>query len=88
LDVLINDFKKITVNDSVGIKKLKLLKEIHSNLELNSTVDIAKQFEKTKSSLTIEKKAIITNINKKKYLLQLEISKIQKHLSKIASFNF
>ena len=68
MDVLINDFKKITVNDSVGIKKLKLLKEIHSNLELNSTVDIAKQFEKTKSSLTIEKKAIITNINKKKYL--------------------
>lgn len=78
----------MAVGSITGIKKLTLLNEIYSNLELNSTVEVAKQFEKTKSLLTEEKKTIIDNINKKKYLLQLEISKIQKHLSKIASFNF
>lgn len=76
------------VNDSTGIKKIRILEEIYDNLEKTSTIDIAKQFEETKNSLNIEKKRAVDHINKKKYLLQLEIAKIQKHLSKIASFNF
>lgn len=72
----------------MGIKKINLLKEIYVDLETTSTIDVAKQFEKTKNFLTIEKQRVVVDINKKKHLLQLEISKLQKHLSKIASYNF
>jgi hypothetical protein len=40
------------------------------------------------SSIVHDEKKIYQDINKKKYHLQIEISKLQKHLSKISAINF
>ena len=54
----------------------------------NSTKSIGGSLKHLQSSIAHNEKRIYQDINKKKYFLQIEISKLQKHLSKISAINF
>lgn len=78
----------MTINNNTEVKNLSILQKIYDDFKPYSTKDIATKFKKIVGSLNNDNKKILEKIKNKKYYLQVEISKIQKHVAKIASINF
>lgn len=86
LDILLNDYKQVATNDHINKKNIEILERIHVDILLPTTAK--NNLKKIKQTISKDEKKILESLNKKKYLLQLEISKLQKHLSEIALTNF
>ena len=88
LDILIKDYTELTKNKSIHESSLLSVEKTYKELVSNSIKGIDGSLKHLKLSITHNEKRIYQDINKKKYFLQIEISKLQKHLSKISAINF
>lgn len=88
LDILIKDYTELTKNKSIHESSLLSVERTYKELVSNSIKGIDGSLKHLKLSITHNEKRIYQDINKKKYFLQIEISKLQKHLSKISAINF
>ena len=88
LAILIDDYKKITCSDSIQKKNLSFLEAAHNDFLKNTSQGVVSNIKKLKVGIVDEQKKKIELLNKKKFQLQLEIAKIQRHISKIALINF
>lgn len=88
MDILIKDYAELTKNKSIHEYSLFSINNTYKELVSNSTKGVGGSLKHLQSSITRNEKKLYQDINKKKYYLQIEISRLQKHLSKISAVNF